>query len=41
MTENTSPKPWRREPDEPVKWYDRFHIYMMLPTPRTLTAAYH
>lgn len=40
MTDITSPKPWDREPDEPVEWYDRFHIYMTLPSPRTLIAAY-
>ena len=40
MTDMTSPKPWERQPDEPVECYARFHIYLMLGPSRNLTAAY-
>ena len=40
MTENTTPQPWKQQPDEPSDWYDRFHVYLMLGPSRTLTAAF-
>ena len=40
MTDMTSPKPWERQPDEPVECYARFHIYLLLGPSRNLTAAY-
>ena len=40
MTENTLPKPWQPQPDEPPEWSDRFHVYLMLGPSRTLAAAF-
>lgn len=40
MTDDTSPKPWEQQPDEPPKWYSRFGIYLSLGPTRTPTAAY-
>ena len=40
MTDDTSPKSWRQQPDEPPNWYDRFHTYLTLGTTRTLTSAF-
>ncbi len=40
MTEDTSPKPWHQQPDEPPDWYDRFHAFLNLGPSRSLTAAY-
>lgn len=40
MTENNSLKPWERQPDEPLEWFDRFHIYLSLGPSRNLTAAF-
>ena len=41
MTDNTTPKPWEQQPDEPLKWYNRFEIYLGLGPSRSLTAAFH
>jgi hypothetical protein len=32
-------KPWERQSDEPILWYDRFLVYLQLPNPRTISAA--
>ncbi len=40
MTENKSPKAWERQPDEPLKWFDRFHTYLAMGPTRNLAAAY-
>ena len=40
MTDDTFPKPWQQQPDEPPNWYDRFHTYLTLGPTRTLAAAY-
>ena len=39
MTENTLPRSWQPQPDEPPEWVDRFHIYPVLGPSRTLAAA--
>ena len=41
MTDDTSPKPWDQQPDEPPEWHNRFHIFLTLGPSRTLTAAFH
>ena len=41
MTDNSAPKPWDKQPDEPPEWFNRFHIYLTLGPSRTLLAAYH
>ncbi len=41
MTDDTSPKPWDQQPDEPLVWYNRFHIYLTLGPSRSFTAAFH
>ena len=40
MTDDTSPKSWQPQPDEPPEWYDRFEIYLSLGPSRSLAAAY-
>ena len=40
MTNDTSPKAWEQQPDEPPNWYNRFEIYLGLGPSRTPTAAY-
>ena len=40
MTDDSSPKPWQPQPEEPPEWYNRFHIYLTLGPSRTLAAAY-
>ena len=41
MTDAPSPKPWQQQPNDPPKWYDRFHTYLTLGPTRTLTSAFH
>ena len=40
MTDDSSPKSWHQQPDEPPDWFNRFHTYLTLGPSRTLTAAY-
>ena len=40
MTDDSSPKLWQPQPEEPPEWYNRFHIYLTMGPSRTLTAAY-
>ncbi len=30
MTDDSSPKSWQQQPDEPPEWYNRFHTYLTL-----------
>ena len=30
MTDDSSPKSWQQQPDEPPVWYNRFHNYLTL-----------
>ena len=40
MTDETAPKPWEQQPDEPPEWYERFHVYLNLGSSRSLSAAF-
>ena len=40
MTNDSSPKPWQPQPEEPPEWYNRFHIFLNMGPSRTLAAAY-
>ncbi len=40
MTDDSSPKAWEQQPNEPPNWYNRFEIYLGLGPSRTPTAAY-
>ncbi len=40
MTDNESPKPWHRNPDETIVWYDRFLTYLTLGSTRPLKTAH-
>ena len=40
MTDDSSPKSWHQQPDEPPDWFNRFHTYLTLGPSRTLPAAY-
>ena len=40
MTDIALSNPWDRQPDEPLEWYARFHIFLMLGPSRTITAAF-
>ena len=40
MTQTTTEKPWLPQVDEPQRWYDRFMIYVLLGSARSVDGAY-
>ena len=39
MTDDSSPKSWHQQPDEPTDWFNRFHTYLTLGPTHTLESA--